>query len=275
MLKTIIAQAIFLLGKIPLLNLLLRTIARIYVEGSIVTIRSGVAAGYKWKRHHRFVNGYWLGIYELPLQQTLVRELRNGDVFYDVGANAGFFSLIGARCVGDNGRVFAFEPLPSNAEAVEDIFATNNLTNCHLIRAAVTNHNGEVSFSSSDDSSTAHITSVSRRVKTETFNVPALTLDEFTQKFPLPSLIKIDVEGAELLVLRGAEKLLRGSNPPKLIIEVHTKDNDDGLWAFLLSMGYHLFSLKRELLTRRDCVHHLLALPYCGDNTHKVANEPL
>jgi FkbM family methyltransferase len=271
MLKTVIAKVLSLSGKIPLLNSAFRTIARIYIEGSIVAIRSGVVAGYKWKRHHRFVNGYWLGIYELPLQQALVCELRNGDVFYDIGANAGFFSLVGAYCVGNKGCVFAFEPLPSNAEAVEEAFVINGLTNCHLIRAAVTNHSGEVSFSSSDDSSTAHITSVSMRGKKETFNVPALTLDEFIQKFPSPNLMKIDVEGAELLVLKGAEKLLRGSNPPKLIIEVHTKNNNDELLDFLLNMGYHLFTLKREPLTRSDYVpHHLLALSYCGDTVKEA-----
>ena len=261
------AKAISLAGRIPLINSILRKIARIYREGSIVTIKRGAAAGYKWKRHHRFVNGYWLGIYELPLQQTLVRELQKGDVFYDIGANAGFFSLVGASCVGDNGSVFAFEPLPSNAEAVEEAFATNNLTNCHLIRAAVTNHSGQVSFSTSDDSSTAHITSVSGRVKTETFQVPALTLDEFTQKYPFPDLIKIDVEGAELLVLKGAEKLLKGENQPKLIIEVHANDNNDVLRDFLISMGYRLFSLNRQSLTRSDYAHHLLALPDRNDKT--------
>jgi len=261
MLKTIIAKAIFLLGRIPLLNSILRSIARIYAEGSIVTIKSGFATGYKWKRHHRFVNGYWLGIYELPLQQTLVHELQKGDVFYDIGANAGFFSLVAAHCVGENGSVFAFEPLPSNAKAIEEIFTINNLTNCHLVRVAVTNHIGQVSFSTSDDNSTAHITSVSGRIKMDTFQVPALTLDEFIQTSPLPNLIKIDVEGAEHLVLKGAEKLLNGANQPKIIVEVHTQNNNDFLWDFLTNLGYRLFSLKREPLKRSDYAHHLLALP--------------
>jgi FkbM family methyltransferase len=266
MLKTAIAKAISFLGEIPLLNSSLRKIARLYPEGSIVAIKSGAVAGYKWKRHHRFVNGYWLGMYEIPLQQAIVRELRNGDVFYDIGANAGFFSLVGTHCVGGKGRVFSFEPLPSNADAVEEIFAINDLTNCHLIRAAVTDHGGQVSFSTSDDSSTAHITSVSTRMKKETFSVPALTLDDFIQKFPSPNLMKIDVEGAELLVLKGAEKLLKSSTPPKLIIEVHETVNNTELVDFILNMGYSLFTLKREPLLRSDKVpHYLLALPYSGD----------
>jgi hypothetical protein len=95
-------------GRIPVVGRALRWLARRYPEGSVVTIHTGRAAGFRWKRYHRYVNGYWPGIYELLIREALARELKPGQVFYDVGANAGFFSLVGACCVGPGGRVFAF-----------------------------------------------------------------------------------------------------------------------------------------------------------------------
>src|SRR5688572_6197279 len=81
-------------GRIPGVSSTLRWWAGRYADGSVVRIRSGLAAGYRWKRYHRYVNGYWIGHYELPIQETLRRELAPGDKFYDVGANAGFFTLV-------------------------------------------------------------------------------------------------------------------------------------------------------------------------------------
>src|SRR5882672_9992409 len=92
------------LGQLPGAGTLLRWWARRYREGSVVSIARGSAAGMKWRRHHRYVNGYWIGIYELPLQRAIARELESGNVFYDVGANAGFFSVLGATRVGQTGR---------------------------------------------------------------------------------------------------------------------------------------------------------------------------
>ena len=112
------ARLISFCGSIPLIGPSLRKIARRYPEGSVTTIKHGYLAGYRWRRSHRYVSAYWLGIYELPIQECLVRKLKPGNVFYDIGANAGFFSLLGSNCVGPEGRVFAFEPLPENIRSI-------------------------------------------------------------------------------------------------------------------------------------------------------------
>jgi len=78
-------------GKIPGGDKFLRAIARRYKEGSVVRIGAGEAKGLLWQRSHRYVNGYWLGIYELELQACIANELKAGDIFFDIGANAGFF----------------------------------------------------------------------------------------------------------------------------------------------------------------------------------------
>src|SRR3954464_11056302 len=96
-------------GRIPVMGQFLRWVAHHYAEGSVITIKHGEAAGYRWKRHHRYVNGYWIGHYELEIQNPLKRELRSGETFFDVGANAGFFTLVAAKLVGTSGRCIAFD----------------------------------------------------------------------------------------------------------------------------------------------------------------------
>src|SRR3954452_16330369 len=114
------ARVIEAIGRIPGVGRLLRWVARHYPEGSVVTIKHGEAAGLKWKRHHRYVNGYWIGQYELDIQAALKRELKPGQTFFDVGANAGFFTLVAAKIVGASGKCVAFDPLPMNQESIRE-----------------------------------------------------------------------------------------------------------------------------------------------------------
>ncbi|MBX7246996.1 MAG: FkbM family methyltransferase, partial [Candidatus Sumerlaeaceae bacterium] len=126
-----------------------------------------------WRRHHRYVNGYWVGVYELPLQETIHRELRPGQTFFDIGANAGFFTLVAALTVGPSGKCVAFEPLPENAESVREQVELNGLAHCHLVQEAVTNRSGlaDFSFDTVGDSQ-AHIGSSGNSIQ-----VRATTLD--------------------------------------------------------------------------------------------------
>jgi FkbM family methyltransferase len=231
-----------------------------YPEGSIAEIKSGYLAGYKWKRSHRYVNGYWVGIYELSVQKCLVRELRAGDVFYDVGANAGFFSLLAAKCVGDKGHVFAFEPLQQNIEAAKSEFELNKVVNCDLVAMAVSDRNGEVEFCEGKDASTAHIRGLRPASEASTI-VHSITLDEFAKSKPWPSFIKIDVEGAEIMVLEGAREILESSYPPKLLIEFHGEDFAEKARCLLERSRYRFFTLDRVSVDPNALPHHMLALP--------------
>src|SRR5437667_8053089 len=124
------AKMLEMVGRVPVVGSALRRIARRYPEGSVVEIRSGAAAGYRWKRHHRYVNGYWLGHYELEIQDLLKQELESGDTFFDVGANAGFFTLVAAKLVGQSGRCVAFDPSPENDQSIREQLELNRLSNC-------------------------------------------------------------------------------------------------------------------------------------------------
>src|SRR5260221_11618282 len=127
------AQLTSFVGRLPLISSCLRWYASHYVEGSVIRIRQGHAAGFLWKRHHRYVNGYWIGHYEFPIQEALKRELKLGDTFYDVGANAGFFTLVAARLIGPQGKCVAFDPSPDNYASVTEQIQLNSLNNCTAV----------------------------------------------------------------------------------------------------------------------------------------------
>src|SRR5216683_2563800 len=124
-LRVMQAGVINRLGALPLIGPALRRMARRFPEGSVVRIHTGLAAGLNWRRHHRYVGGYWIGNYELDVQHALKRLLRPGDVFYDIGANAGFFSLLATKLVGPTGRVVSFEPLPENVQSIREQMELN------------------------------------------------------------------------------------------------------------------------------------------------------
>jgi FkbM family methyltransferase len=77
-----------------------------------------------------------LGTYETPVQHRLAAMLDSGSVFYDVGANIGFYTVLGARLVGDGGAVYAFEPVPDNAAVLRRNVAANQSPNVRLVTRA-------------------------------------------------------------------------------------------------------------------------------------------
>ena len=85
---------------------------------------------------------YASGDNELPVQQALVDHLRPGAVFYDVGANVGFLTVLGARLVGPHGAVYAFEPVASNALYVHRNAEANRFAQVQVLEKAVSNRNG-------------------------------------------------------------------------------------------------------------------------------------
>ena len=268
------AKIITTLGHIPAVGAVMRWYAGRYEEGSIVRIARGYASGMKWKRHHRYVNGYWTGIYEIDLQQALARELKKGDVFYDLGANAGFFSLLAAKLVGPKGRVFAFEPLPENIESVREQIFVNSLDYCELIPKAVCDRSGTSSFAAAHHVSLGRIDGEDYKAAKQILTVETISLDEFVENHPRPDFIKIDVEGAEADVLIGAGTLLSSKDAPSLLIELHGRDKARKVEAILDSYGYLLADVFGNALTNGASEqHYIIAYAPARWKNRKSANE--
>lgn len=161
---------------------------------------------------------YWLGTHERRVQELLAREIAPGDVAYDVGAHIGFFSLLMARCCGADGTVHAFEPLPANAHRLREGVAVNDLTNIVVHELALGDADGEARF-------TPGSTSLEGRLSgTGNDYVAIATVDSLVANgYAPPTFIKIDVEGAEASVLRGASATI-AAHKPRLLIEIHSDE---------------------------------------------------
>lgn len=134
-------------------------------------------------------------------EEILRKYLRPGDVFVDVGANIGTLSLAASGIVGEAGRVLSIEAHPKTVKYLRGNVKLNNASNVTVIHAAAGDHEGVVRFSSGrgDDQN---------RVTESGLQVPLRTLDALLDAGPV-RLLKIDVEGFELFVLQGADRVLQ------------------------------------------------------------------
>jgi len=134
-------------------------------------------------------------------EALLCKVLRSGDVFVDIGANVGALSLTASRIVGPCGRVYAVEPHPKIVRYLSGNVRLNRVENISIIHAAAGDHEGTAHFTSRRSDDQNHISNSG-------IEVPLRTLDSLLPDVPV-RLLKIDVEGFELFVLRGAEHTLQ------------------------------------------------------------------
>ena len=157
---------------------------------------------------------------------TCVQACRGKSVFVDVGAHIGLYSLPASRALGPGGRVYAFEPSESNYHYLRKHVEYNNLDNVHVFQLVVGDaQKPSVRFYEHAVSSSP-LSGLAKRAKRPTDRFverqrPQTSLDTFCAENAIaPDVVKIDVEGAELLVLRGAEATL-ARHKPLLFLSVH------------------------------------------------------
>lgn len=150
--------------------------------------------------------------WETEVVRELTRALNPGDVFFDVGAFVGAFTLLGSRLVGPTGKVVAFEPDPNARETLERNLAANGVDNVIVAPYAVGDHVGKVRLSASGDS-VGHVT------PTGGIEIEQVTFDSFCADQGLtPTVMKIDIEGSEAAALSGSETVGRLR---EYLVEIH------------------------------------------------------
>ncbi len=256
--RELLARAIQLAGLTPWLAPRLRQRARRFEEASVVRIRSGYLAGAYWVRYQRYVNGYWLGHYELELQRALATHLPPGDVFYDVGANAGFFSLLAATLVDPTGHVFAFDPLDLNAQAIASQRDMNGLRNMSVVQKAVGAATGTAAFTYDPEGpATAHLVAAGRgRVAARAYHLPGCLRPDLAPAIAHQDRRRRCGRGG------AARSHQRPRRQPTLIIELHGPDIANRVHAQLQARGYVIQPLRDSRVpsfTREQL--HVLASP--------------
>ena len=221
-----------------------------------VQITGGIADGLVMELFASSRSTFSSGGVEPDVSAALERYAAAGMVVYDLGANMGYFALSMARRVGPDGRVFAFEPDPEMAGRLERNARMNGFGNVTLVRAAVWNEEGWVTFNRSDpsispDRGLGHIVTEGEQ-EGDKISVPTVTLDRFSVSAPAPDLIKCDVEGAEVEVFQGARSLLERVHPV-IVCEMHAPEKEAHLLDLFRSLGYSCSRLDGN---------HLLADPH-------------
>ena len=166
----------------------------------------------------------YMGCFNLALQRVVKGLLPPGGVLVDIGANVGFFSLLGATVVGPSGRVFAVEPYPPNFSILQEHIALNHFTNVHAHPIAVSDQPGSLRlYAPPPDAHREFNVSIVNSPSAAAFDVPAKTLDQCLAEWGVSSidLMKVDVEGAEAKVLGGGGQALKEGIVKNLACEIN------------------------------------------------------
>ncbi len=211
---------------------------------------------------------YLTGDAEPEVQEALAELVKPGQTVYDVGANIGFFTILCSRLVGPQGRVYAFEPIPQNLATLRHNVALNGLSNVTIVEKALSSSTGTAEMFVSPWSA-FHSLNVEGATKQDNhgpqageITVQTVSLDEFVQGEGVraPDLVKIDVEGAELIVVAGMRETLR-SLRPLLLCELH--DTKLAYGEFVDSIDYSVRVIDGERPELADAARnpHTIAWP--------------
>ena len=163
---------------------------------------------------------------EEALLNELILRLNNKNTFWDIGANIRFYSIIIAKEMKIGSKIFAFEPEQKTFKLLKNNIELNESKNIVALPYALGDKNGEKVLYSSDTPNFGAHSFVQRtdyKVKKKGSYIKVITGDELIKNMniEIPDMMKIDVEGAEILVLKGMENLLRNSKLKMILCEVH------------------------------------------------------
>ena len=204
----------------------------------------------------RFI--YFWGAWEPDEAWLIDRLLREGDVFVDVGANEGFHTLVGSTRVGPTGQVVAFEPVPPTIQRLHRNIELNGLQNIAVVEAACVESPREIRLSRQANEQSSGVYSM-RSAGAECWPVAGVRMDDALRSLHRTvRLVKMDIEGAELLALRGFTDHLRQPDAPLLLCEVTDSflktmgASARALYAFMADFGYRPYRLQRRKLLPVD-----------------------
>jgi len=199
---------------------------------------------------------YFFGCYEVEKTETAFwkKFVKDDFIILDIGANVGYYSLMAAKRA-INGTIYAFEPVSTTYDKLKRNIALNNFLNIKPQNLAVSTHSGFIDIYVADNKNTGtssitkhiHFNGSKERVKTT-------SIDEFVleQHITRTDLIKIDVEGAEMLVLEGMRNTLLNFNPMVMVELIDERLVSAGsslkeAYDFFDALGYKSYKLNRRL----------------------------
>lgn len=251
--------------RIPIVAGLQRWVFAKFLSGKefVHTISAGPAKGLVYPVSLPQDKLLWTGTWESDFASRLVKLISNGNVCYDIGGHRGF--LAGIMAMSGAAEVHCFEPNPENAAQIRKVIALNPNHTFHLQECAVgaTDTTAEFVIMPQSSMGKLHDSSFQDYQKSGTrIRVAVRSLDSCLAKSGIrpPQLMKIDVEGAEVDVLRGASQLIHNHHPT-LCIEFHSRILLNECCDLLIPEGYHVELLEYRTVADvpEDGVGHLIA----------------
>ncbi len=225
---------------------MLRQPLRLIPPNICLPILQGRLRGKRWITGSS-LHGCWLGSFESDKQTVFEMIVKPGDTVYDIGANVGFYTLLASELAGPSGCVYAFEPLPRNVEFLNQHLTLNGAKNTKVLEVAVSDTNGQASFDDSPNNSMGQLSNSGKR------KVKTVTIDRLLSEGTIlpPGCMKIDVEGAEMLVLSGAKSVLK-TYRPHIFLATHGLHVHKEACEFLKSLGYQLQAIGSKSIEETD-----------------------
>jgi FkbM family methyltransferase len=215
-----------------------------------VKVAGGGLAGMSLQLDLHSEKDYWLGTYEPDLQAGIGDLVKPGMVAYDVGANIGYISLLLAQAVGKTGQVYSFEALSKNLERLEENVRLNGLQDrVEIIAGAVVGQSGQVSFWVGPSGGMGKAEGSAGRESVEyrsSIQVEGISLDDYVYRLDHqpPDVVKMDIEGGEVLALPGMRQVLEQARP-LVFLELHGTQAAQVAWDEFSLAGYRLSRLTR------------------------------
>lgn len=186
---------------------------------------------------------------EPKIIKFLIKNLKKDEIFYDIGANFKFYILLAQELIGQKeGEIHSFEPLPKIFALLKENALINKYKNTYLNNLALSDKIGIINFcdrTPQGHSGGSTIVFDFYNKKGNIIKVQSTTLDNYINFHKVPTLMKIDVEGAEYLVLKGGEKTVLQYNPT-IIMEFTNDELHQNAVDFLIKNGYRMFRLDKN-----------------------------
>jgi len=189
-------------------------------------------------------------IWEPNNSSVIAHLLKEGDVFIDVGANIGYYSIFASKLVGPSGRVVAIEASPEISKKLKGNVILNETKNIRMINEAASDHTGFLDLFVGNKRNTGSTTTVQELGTAPLGRVAARPLPDMLTEDEIEraTLVKIDVEGAEAGVVRGILGA-RWRNDLKLIVEINPEVESKGgenLFTMLRDHGFLAYAIDNE-----------------------------
>lgn len=214
---------------------------------------------------------YLTGTYEKGLLKIISQILKPGDVVVDAGANIGLISIFSGILVGPSGLVLAFEPHPETVLILNKNIQINQLTHVKVFPQGLGSKRSKAKIYSNLHINRGAASMVDFQEGAPSFDIEVSVLDEVlaSQKVNKVKLLKVDVEGFEMEVLKGAESILSQENGPILVVECSQKRNNfnysiKNLYDYLTqNLAYQLFkfSISKERISKLIPVNRVEEMP--------------